>query len=85
MVARQGGAVDAREPLYVLELGAGTGMFSHAFVTAIARRRARGTFPHPRVVLILCDQSEMRFDEWAEVNVLATHIRAGAIDFATLS
>src|SRR5262252_2232449 len=33
-------AVDVREPLYVLELGAGTGMFSHPFVTAIARRQA---------------------------------------------
>ena len=78
-------AVDVREPLYVLELGAGTGMFSHLFVTAIARRCANGTFPHPRVVLVLCDQSEMRFDAWAETNVLAKHVRAGAIDFATLS
>jgi hypothetical protein len=66
LAARPGGAVDAREPLYVVELGAGTGIFSHAFVTAIARAAPAGTFPHPRVVLILCDQSEMRFDEWAE-------------------
>ncbi|HET7033623.1 MAG TPA: hypothetical protein VFJ48_10900, partial [Casimicrobiaceae bacterium] len=81
----QGDAVDTREPLYVLELGAGTGMFSHPFVTAIARRRANGTFPHPRVVLVLCDQSEMRFDAWAEANVLAKHRQSGAIDFATLT
>src|SRR5262249_38884230 len=67
------------------ELGAGTGMFSHPFVTAIARRRARGSFPHPRVVLVLCDQSEMRFDGWAEANVLAKHFSSGAIDFATLT
>jgi hypothetical protein len=81
----QSDAVDSREPLYVLELGAGTGMFSHPFVTAVARRRARGTFPHPRVVLVLCDQSEMRFDAWAEANVLAKHVASGAIDFATLT
>ncbi len=81
----QGDAVDTREPLYVLELGAGTGMFSHPFVNAITRRRARGTFPHPRVVLVLCDQAGMRFDEWANDNVLATHVRAGVLDFATMA
>jgi len=75
----QGDAVDTREPLYVLELGAGTGMFSHPFVAAIARRRANGTFAHPRVVLVLCDQSEMRFDAWAEANVLAKHRQSGEL------
>lgn len=81
----RGDAVDAAEPLYVLELGAGTGLFSHYFLTSIARRRARGGFPHPRVVLVMCDQADLRLDAWAEANALAPHLRAGTLDFASFT
>lgn len=79
----QGDAVDVAAPLYVVELGAGTGLFSHHFLTAVARRRARGTLPHPRIVLVMCDQSDAQIDEWSGTEALAAHARAGTLDFAT--
>jgi tetratricopeptide (TPR) repeat protein len=33
----------------------------------------------------MCDQPGMRFDEWAEENVLAKHVRSGVIDRATVA
>jgi hypothetical protein len=81
----QGDAVDPNEPLYVFEPGAGTGLFSHAFLNALARRRAQGLFPHPRVILLMCDQSDAQLDEWAATPPLAAHADAGALDFATLA
>ncbi|MEO8303308.1 MAG: SAM-dependent methyltransferase [Betaproteobacteria bacterium] len=81
----QGDAVDPNEPLYVVEPGAGTGLFSHHFLTAIARRRASGLFPHPRVVLIMCDQSDAHIEQWSESAVLMAHVRAGTLAFATFA
>jgi hypothetical protein len=81
----QGDAVSLTEPLYVLELGAGTGLFSHQFLNAVARRRKRGTFPHPQVILVMCDQSDAQIDEWAEAEILAAHARASVLDFATFA
>lgn len=81
----QGDAIDAGEPLYVLELGAGAGLFSHYFLSAVARRRAHGTFPHPRVVLVMCDQTDLQLDAWAEANALAPHIAARTLDFASVT
>jgi hypothetical protein len=72
------GAVDESEPIYVVELGAGSGRFGFNFLAALDETRVAPF----RIVYVLTDRVESNIDFWSKADVFAEHLRAGRVDFA---
>jgi hypothetical protein len=72
------GAVDDSQPIYVVELGAGSGRFGFNFLAALDETRMSPF----RVVYVLTDRVEANIDFWAKSDAFDEHLRAGRVDFA---
>jgi hypothetical protein len=72
------GAVDESEPIYVVELGAGSGRFGFNFLSALDETRMAPF----RIVYVLTDRVEANIDFWSKADVFDEHLRAGRVDFA---
>jgi hypothetical protein len=57
--------LDASEPLYVIEVGAGAGRFAHGCVRELAERSAAVPLELPELVYVMTDLGEATLDEWA--------------------
>ena len=81
----QPGAVtplDPTQPLYVVELGAGSGKFGFFMLRALMELRATCPFPLDKVVYVMTDFTKQNFDFWTEHEGLREVVERGQLDFA---
>uniref|UniRef100_UPI0016241896 GNAT family N-acetyltransferase n=1 Tax=Teredinibacter franksiae TaxID=2761453 RepID=UPI0016241896 len=78
------GTLKGNEPLYILELGAGSGVFSHAIVTQLIKRIEKSPLKQCKPVLIISDFVQSNLDFAKQHPKLKTYISKGHVDFALL-
>jgi hypothetical protein len=73
---RAGSGLDPAQPIYIVELGAGSGRFAFNFLRRFARRTG------PRVVYVMTEYNDDMLDYWQTHPAWQPWIEAGAVDFA---
>lgn len=85
-VARNGGPtlpiVDPGEPLYLVELGSGSGRFGHLFLERLHDLVARAPLPPLRLCYVFTDAAAGNLDFLSRHPLLAPRVAAGEVDFA---
>jgi hypothetical protein len=56
--------LDPNEPLYVIELGAGSGKFSYLMLKALHELREISDFPVDKIIYVMTDFTESNFNFW---------------------
>lgn len=74
------GPIDVGEPIYLLELGSGTGRLAHEFFLALDH----GAIEPLRLVYVLTDRVESNVTAFGEHPMLAPLLAAGVLDYAHL-
>jgi hypothetical protein len=57
--------LDVNEPLYIIELGTGSGKFSFYMLKALEEMQAVCDFPMNKIVYVMTDFTETNFDYWS--------------------
>lgn len=57
--------LDVNEPLYIIELGTGSGKFSFYMLKALEEMKSVCDFPMNKIVYVMTDFTETNFDYWA--------------------
>ncbi|MFZ6756254.1 hypothetical protein ACO0K9_03475 [Undibacterium sp. Ji50W] len=70
------------EPVYVLELGAGSGRFSYHFLQSFFSMLRQSALRDVAVTFIMSDFSEKNLEFWREHPLLQTYVEQGFLDFA---
>lgn len=73
-----------QEPLYVVELGSGTGRFAFNFLQALERLRGAEPFRRVKVCCVMTDFTRRNLEFWQEHPRLRPWVESGALDFAIL-
>ena len=58
--------LDVNEPLYIIELGAGSGKFSFFMLKALDELKSICDFPMNKIVYIMTDFTENNFNFWSD-------------------
>lgn len=58
--------LDINEPLYIIELGAGSGKFSFFMLKALDELKDICDFPMNKIVYIMTDFTENNFNFWSD-------------------
>ena len=58
--------LDPNEPLYIIELGAGSGKFSYLMLKALEELREVSDFPIDKIVYVMTDFTENNFNFWRD-------------------
>ncbi|KAJ0395640.1 hypothetical protein P43SY_003296 [Pythium insidiosum] len=74
--------LDPTEPLYIVELGTGSGKFSFYFLKALVDAEDALDFPLARVKYVMTDFTEQNFNFWRSHPALAPFVARGLVDFA---
>lgn len=74
--------LDPNEPLYLFDLGAGSGRFSYLFIKELKERLARLSHLHQNVCLVMTDITVENLKFWEEHPKLAPLLEEGWIDLA---
>ncbi len=77
-----GAGYDPREPLYVVELGAGAGRFAYLLQRELARRRAEHPTEIGQIVYVFTDAVQANVDAASGHPLLREALARGEIDFA---
>lgn len=72
------------EPLYIVELGAGSGVLSHALLTQLFERLPLSPFKHLKPILIVTDLVQANLDFARSHFKLAPYVASRQVDFALL-
>lgn len=75
-------ALDPTEPLYIIELGAGSGKFSFFMLKALAEMRELLDFPFEKIVYVMTDFTQNNFKFWESHPGLRPFIEQGSLDLA---
>jgi hypothetical protein len=75
-------SLDAAQPVYVVELGAGSGRFAYRFLKAFSALLEQVSRVHQRVVYVMSDASASVVDYWRANSRLQPFVDAGVLDFA---
>jgi len=75
-------ALDPNEPLYIIELGAGSGKFSFFMLKALAEMRELLDFPFEKIVYVMTDFTQNNFKFWEAHPGLRPFIEQGSLDLA---
>jgi len=73
---------DPSEPLYIVELGAGSGRFAFRFLKAITELLQDSDEPGPRFIYVMTDAIPSVVDFWRDNPRLQRFVEAGVLDFA---
>lgn len=73
---------DPQAPLYVLELGAGSGRFSYHFLTSFFAMLEQSVHREVRVTFVMSDFSEKNLQFWRQHSSLQAFVAQGQLDFA---
>jgi len=76
------GSHDPQAPLYVLELGAGSGRFSYHFLTSFFAMLEQSVHREVRVTFVMSDFSEKNLQFWRQHPSLQRYVAQGRLDFA---
>ena len=76
--------VDVNEPLYIVELGVGSGKFSYLMLQALEEMQQVCDFPLRKIVYVMTDFTEANFKFWIDhpnlkVNVLYMYIYISSV------
>jgi hypothetical protein len=74
--------VDGAQPVYILELGAGSGRLGYRFVKHLTRLLRRCSLQHRSFVYIMTDVSPSMIDYWQTHPSLRPLVASGVLDFA---
>ena len=58
-------SLDCNEPLYIIELGTGSGKFSFYMLKALEEMQVVCDFPFKKMVYVMTDFTENNFDYWS--------------------
>jgi hypothetical protein len=75
-------ALDPRQPVHFIELGAGSGRLAYHFVKKFQRLHERSALKDVRWKYLLTDLSEKNLDFWRRHPRWASYLEAGLVDFA---
>ena len=74
--------LDPKEPLYIIELGAGSGKFGFLMLRALMELTATSPFPLENIVYVMTDFTKQNFDFWTKHEGLKGFVDSGQLDFA---
>ena len=74
--------LDPTKPLYIVELGAGSGKFSFYMLQALNEMQEVCDFPLSKIVYVMTDFTESNFKFWKDHPGLAPFIASGQLDIA---
>jgi tetratricopeptide (TPR) repeat protein len=74
--------LDPTEPLYIVELGAGSGKFSFFMLKALEEMQETCDFPLNKIVFVMTDFTEKNFDFWKNHTALKKYFESGQLDAA---
>ncbi|MFZ6757881.1 tetratricopeptide repeat protein [Undibacterium sp. Ji50W] len=74
--------LDPTQPIYVLELGAGSGRFSYHFIKKFFTVWQQSALSHIPVCYVMSDFCEKNLAFWRQHPFLQTYINQGVLDFA---
>src|SRR6266849_7946971 len=69
-------------PMYVVELGAGSGRFAYRFLKALTALLEEASSVHQRFVYVMTDASASVLEYWRDNPRLRSFVEAGVLDFA---
>jgi tetratricopeptide (TPR) repeat protein len=74
--------LDGSAPVYILELGAGSGRFGYRFVKHLSRLLDRSSLQHAPFVYVMTDVSRSMIDYWQAHSSLRRLVDSGMLDFS---
>ena len=74
--------IDPAEPLYIIELGTGSGKFSFFMLKALEEMQAVCDFPLRKIVYVMTDFTESNFNFWRDHPQLKKYFDNGQLDAA---
>lgn len=72
--------VDPNEPLYIIELGAGSGKFSYFMLKVLEEMQEVCEFPFKKIVFVMTDFTEKNIEYWQKHAVLKKYFDQGVLD-----
>eukprot|EP00596_Hydrurales_sp_CCMP1899_P002668 CAMPEP_0119049572 /NCGR_PEP_ID=MMETSP1177-20130426/65454_1 /TAXON_ID=2985 /ORGANISM="Ochromonas sp, Strain CCMP1899" /LENGTH=259 /DNA_ID=CAMNT_0007027005 /DNA_START=39 /DNA_END=815 /DNA_ORIENTATION=- len=72
--------LDHNEPLYIIELGCGSGKFSYFMLKALEEMQAVCDFPFRKMVFVMTDFTENNFNFWRDHPSLKKYFDNGQLD-----
>jgi len=78
----EGVRLDPTEPLYIIELGTGSGKFSFYMLKALIEMKDTLDFPIDKLVYVMTDFTESNFNFWKDHPQLAPYFKSGQLDSA---
>lgn len=72
--------LDFNEPLYIIELGAGSGKFSYFMIKALEEMQAICDFPFKNIKFVMTDFTEANFKFWKDHPALGRYFDSGNLD-----
>ena len=72
--------VDPNEPLYIIELGTGSGKFSYYMLKALEEMKNVCDFPFNKIVYVMTDFTEKNFKYWVDHPALKPYFDRGLLD-----
>jgi tetratricopeptide (TPR) repeat protein len=74
--------LDPSEPVYIVELGAGSGRFAYRFAKRLAALLERSSLSHKSFTYVMTDAATNLIDYWQAHPMLRPLVDAGIVDFA---
>lgn len=74
--------LDVSQPLYIIELGTGSGKFSFMMLKALLSMKDVCEFPLEKIVYVMTDFTESNFNFWAGHPALKPYVESGQLDMA---
>jgi len=72
--------LDPNEPMYIIELGAGSGKFSYFMLKALQEMKDVSDFPVDKIVYVMTDFTENNFKFWRDHPSLKQYFQSGHLD-----
>lgn len=79
---RQAGALEQSSPIYVIELGAGSGRFGFHFLNELKDCQASGPLAGLKIKYVMADLAEKNISFWQQQPQLINYVSQGLLDFA---
>jgi hypothetical protein len=74
------GSINVDEPLYIVELGAGSGKFSFYMLRALEELQELSAFPFQKIIYVMTDFTEANFKFWCSHPSLKPYFDKGVLD-----
>jgi tetratricopeptide (TPR) repeat protein len=74
--------LDESQPLYIVELGAGSGKFSYFMLKALDEMKYNCLFPFNKIIFVMTDFTQNNFNFWSNHTSLKPYFDSGHLDAA---